>query len=112
MAGIFTFTPSKNVSKTVKTRTREANFGDGYSQRVPDGINNILREWRLTFENRSIDTANQIIGFLESKNGSESFSWTPPNSPVTYKVVCMEWSELDTSHISKTINATFKQVFD
>jgi phage-related protein len=112
MAGTFTFVPSKNISKSTKTRTREISFGDGYSQRVPDGINNILREWKLTFENRGIDTANQIISFLESQNGSESFSWTPPGTNTSYRVVCMEWSETDTSHISKTISATFKQVFD
>lgn len=46
----FTYCPflGANVTKTPRVRTTQ--FGDGYMQRVGDGINTAPREWQLQFK--------------------------------------------------------------
>jgi phage-related protein len=56
----------------------EAKFGDGYSQRMSDGLNTIMETWSLSFQNRPISDINIIRAFLEGKNGVQAFSWDPP----------------------------------
>lgn len=108
----FTFKPSKSFSKTTKTRVISAQFGDGYSLRIPDGINSVLNEWSLTFSNNSLTNANDIEAFFTLHKGSTPFLWTPPGESIEYTIICSEWSRTYTSHFSATISAKFTQVFD
>lgn len=113
MADTFTYVPSTSYSKTFKPRVRVVSFGGGYSQRVPDSINNIDMEWSLQFTNRPYAEANALIAFLEDKQGAEAFLFTPVDEPATeYKVTCDTWSSVATSHLSKTISCTFKRVYE
>lgn len=70
--------PDKSFRRSSRPRVLEARFGDGYSQRVSDGLNTIMESWSLSFQNRSIVDINLIKTFLEFKNGVQSFSWDPP----------------------------------
>lgn len=112
MAYTFTYVPSKRFTKSSKPRVLTAQFGDGYSQRVGDGINRIVTEWSLSFASRSITEINNIISFLEARSGVEAFKWTPPGESTQYAVICPEWSKTYDSPISATIQARFVQVFD
>lgn len=117
MAATFTYNPSKSFTKSSKARILTAKFGDGYSQRIGDGINTVTNEWSLSFNSRSVADANAIIEFFESRintlsNIPEPFYWTPPGEYTTYTVICEEWTKSYDSHISATIQARFIQVFD
>lgn len=112
MAETFSYIPSKGFQKTNSVRVNNITFGDGYSQRYADGINTVSGEWALTFGSRSISDANAIETFLKARNGVDFFLWTPPGEVSAVKVICQEWTRQYDSHISATINATFKQVFD
>lgn len=112
MAYTFTWVPSKSFSKTNKPRVLTAQFGDGYSQRVSNGINPIVREWSVSFSGRTLKETNLIETFLTNRKGVEGFLWTPPGDTTTYSVVCPEWSRTYDSHISATIQARFIQIFD
>jgi len=46
----FTFSPKYGAALSKEPRVKMAQFGDGYQQRVGDGINTIAREWSLNFE--------------------------------------------------------------
>lgn len=109
---IFNFTPSKAFSKSAKTRVITAQFGDGYSQRIPDGINSVVREWNISFNNNSIIQINSIEDFFNLHKGSTPFLWIPPGESVQYTVICPEWTRTYNSHLSATISAKFTQVFD
>lgn len=109
---VFSYVPSKSFTKETKPRISTAQFGSGYSQTVAYGINNIDISWKLSFVNQSISTANAIVAFLTARGGSEYFLFTPPGEVTQYKVICQEWSEEYTSHISRTINATFVRSFN
>lgn len=112
MADTFTYIPAKGFSKTPKIRLKNLSFGDGYSQRTPDGINNVSYEWSMSFVNRPHAEANTIDSFFLEKGGWAHFLWTPPDELIEYKVTCAQWSSVVTSPAHKTVTATFVQVFD
>lgn len=93
------FTPVRT-----KPRILRADFGDGYSQRLADGINTIQEIWTVSFKNREFDEADDIYQYFESLGGVESFDLTywdsnddsPPTSEYdgekTIKVIATDWT--------------------
>lgn len=120
VAGRDIFIPSSGFQNQVKTSALAAQFGDGYSQRVPQGINNISKEWSLTWVNRSYSHCQDILDFFEARKGTEAFLWTPPKNIVAgvvtdgieYSVYCPEWSIQHNNVIAGTISAKFIQVYE
>lgn len=110
----FTWVPSRGYTTKAKPRVFSATFGDGYSQRVSDGINNIDYSWTLNFSSISVATAAEITTFLASKKGATSFTWntTPGDNATEVKVICSSWDESYDSHISRSIQAEFVRVYD
>ena len=106
----FTHSPTSGSSVNTKSSIREAKFGDGYSQRSPDGIYNLARMWEVRFAGIPTDDANAIVGFLTARGGYESFDWTPP-SGVAGKFFCRAWSDGHDSYGIQSISATFEEVF-
>lgn len=106
----FTWQPAYGAQRSRAPRARVASFGDGYQQRVADGINTQPATWRLTFNAQS-SVADAIESFLEGKGGVQSFTWTPAGMSEV-KVKCSEWSRSITSHGTATVLATFEQVFE
>ncbi|MBR0568007.1 phage tail protein [Azoarcus sp. L1K30] len=94
-----------------KPNVAVAEFGDGYEQRVGLGLNITRRRWNLQFNNRPNDTADAIEGFLKARNGIESFDWTPKYGGAG-KWVCCEWSSIPTSPNTRSVTATFEEVFE
>ncbi|MEP8995473.1 phage tail protein, partial [Enterobacter hormaechei] len=45
----FNWSPRVNPSQDVTMRTREVQFGDGYTQTSGDGLNPRSQSWDLTF---------------------------------------------------------------
>lgn len=106
----FGWQPSKNVRKSVKPRVREVRFGDGYRQRVPDGLNTVLSAWSVTFAARSAAEADAIEAFLATKGGAIAFLFAISGTPVS--VTCSEWERTTERHNNHTITATFQQEAD
>lgn len=126
--------PTIGFRKTTKAKVLTAQFGDGYSQRIGYSLNTAPKEWTLSFVNQDLVTTAAIKDFLDKagttvysgsypdavivKNGDttmmgvEYFYWTPSGESTAYKVICPEYDEEYTSHISRTINCKFTQVFD
>lgn len=84
-----------------------AKFGDGYEQRVPDGINTELQKWTVKFI-VDVPTGQAIHNFLKSLGGSTSFTWTPPNE-TEIRVVCRSWRRT-IGAVHWEINTTFEEV--
>lgn len=72
--------PDRTLSGSSTANIRTAKFGDGYEQRASIGINNISRDYSLTFSNRSKTEVDDIIAFFESKNGVTAFNFTIPDT--------------------------------
>lgn len=86
-----------------------AQFGDGYEQSMPDGINNESQSWSLTFV-QDRDNAAAIMAFFNRHQGSKKFIWTPPLGTATYwKVSSQKQKPLGAGRYQ--ITATFEQAF-
>lgn len=108
----FTHTPDFGAQAAYKPRVRKSQFGDGYEQRMADGINSRPQSWSLQFANRDDSTTASILSFLETRNGVEAFDWTPPNEGTAIKVVCREWTKTVIKNNLNNVAATFDQVFE
>lgn len=104
----FTWSP-QTADKTVTPRMRTASFGDGYIQRVADGINNKPREWSLTFVRPKAEI-DAIESFIET-NAEVAFDWTDPDGLVG-RWICESWSRSPQgSLVAASLSATFKQFY-
>jgi len=108
----FNWTPTIGFSSDATPSVSTARFGDGYAQRVPTGINNIGQNWNLQFNAQTLNTAAQIISFLESKQGYISFTWTPPGESTEVRVIAPKWTKNYESSISRAISVTFERVYE
>lgn len=108
----FNYVPSKGFTGDSTPRVRTARFGDGYSQRVAEGINPISQTWNLQFNSKPLDEALAIENFFAARNGVTSFTWTPPDEFTEVKVICQKWAKTYESHISRSITATFERVYE
>lgn len=86
----FSYIPAYGATETTTARVLKAQFGDGYSQRIADGINNKPRSWSLSFSKTQTDI-DLILSFLNTEGGVNSFDWTPPRG-VAGKWICEQWN--------------------
>lgn len=107
----FTYTPSFTATEQSQPRVRTVQFGDGYSQRLRYGLNTDPKIWRLIFSNRSDAERNNILAFLEARQGTQAFDWTSPRGN-SGKYICTEWNMDMLNCNNNTIAATFVQVFE
>ncbi|MDY0559575.1 phage tail protein [Pasteurella multocida] len=72
-------------------RVTKVQFGDGYAQRISNGINTLLRKYPVVVK---VDkqTAQSVDEFLARHKGVEPFYFNEPFSQQRKKVVCGNWS--------------------
>jgi phage-related protein len=105
----FNYCPATGATKDITPRVRSSVFGDGYQQRVADGINTITRKWMVTFTRKEADI-DLIEDFLISRAGVESFTWTPPEG-IEGRFICKSWARNLPAIAAQSISCTFEEVF-
>lgn len=105
----FTYQPLFGANKAIKPRVLSAQFGDGYEQRVADGINTQKQVWSLTFRD-SNTVIDAIETFLIGKAGVTSFTWTPQGESEV-RVLCREWSKSRDDADTYSLQCSFEQVY-
>jgi phage-related protein len=109
---IFPWQPDYGAQAAVTPTILTAQFGDGYSQDQPLGINFMPQTWTLKF-NREPDDADDIFNFLMNQGGYKRFWWTPPRQNQSIKVKTTgQIGKEETDAGQTTISVTFLQVFD
>lgn len=93
-------------------RVMKTDFGDGYGQRVADGLNSLRDEWNVIFDSMTEAEMQTADTFLRQRLGSLAFTWTPPGETVPKRWVCNEWSVTPLDPGAFSMSATFVQVFD
>ncbi len=68
-------------------RLRKTQFGNGYSQESPDGLNHQLQEWELEFKKQPLKLIQRVREFLLARGGTEAFYFVSPLGE-TIKVQC------------------------
>ena len=99
------------MSVSHEPRVRSIKFGDGYEQRIQDGINADLIKISLTFDGRDMKESTAILHFLESRSAKDFFFFTPPSPYNTRrKFICRTFSSSIVSQGVLNISASFDQV--
>ena len=77
------FIPDKTLARTQAPRVRTQKFGDGYEQRLTEGINNINDSFTLSFVNKPKLDADDLYAFFETQAGVTAFDFTYPDTNST-----------------------------
>lgn len=105
----FTWSPRISAKGASNFRVLKAQFGDGYSQQVGDGINTEVQSWELEFTGPE-SYVNPIVSFLRRHKGYKAFTWRPPLGDTgLFTVDSMQVGAVGRGIY--TISATFQQVF-
>jgi phage-related protein len=108
--------PDRNTTRNTKPKVLIASFGDGYEQRIADGINNLRQTFAVAFNNRTKDEIDDIVAFFDSKNGVSAFAYTYPDTnnsgETTVKVVCEDYTLNYTNSDFYGCTATFRRVYE
>ena len=77
------FTPDKTLARNQTPRVRRQQFGDGYEQRLAEGINNVVESFQVTFVNKPKIDADDLAAFFETQGGVTAFDFTYPDTNST-----------------------------
>lgn len=83
--------PAVPIAIDQQWRLRKAQFGDGYEQRILDGINALALKWTLTFPNLPSHILLDMDAYLTSMKAA-AFPFTDPVTQISYTVFCDSWS--------------------
>ena len=121
--------PDKGYTRQTTPKVLTAQFGDGYSQRLIDGINPLKETINVTFNTRDKGEIDHIISFFESKGGVSSFTFTvnqqyyaspgvtsetdvTSSDELALKVVCSAWNKTYNYGDYWSATATFVRVYE
>jgi len=121
--------PDKGYTRQTQPRVLATQFGDGYQQRLIDGINPLRETINVAFNTRTAAEIDHIISFFESKGGVTAFTFTvnqqyyssPGTSSETdvtssdelaLKVICTSWNKKHDFGDYWSATASFVRVYE
>ena len=84
-------TSAEGPRKSIRASVLRANFGDGYSQRAGDGINVLVENWSIEWENLDSTEVAALETQLEGARGVDSITWTPHGESTAKKFTVAQW---------------------
>lgn len=84
--------PSPGSEIKPQIKLLRAEFGDGYSQSVPDGLNHIRKVITLKWDGLTEVQKTYIESFFETHGGYKTFQYQPFGVSSMKKWTCAEWS--------------------
>lgn len=110
-----TFSPGRNPDRgmgyDVQPDVLVAAFGGGYKQRTPAGINNMPRQFSVSWNPCTPATADYIVAFFEAHTGSIPFWWQTPRETYPRKYVCTRWKRSEPEWNASAVDAYFEEDF-
>ena len=105
--------PSYSPQNTPKHNLVENPFGDGYTQRLEDGLNQLSDNWNVPWNCLINADARTLIDFMNAHR-VQPFLWTPPDELVAKKYICKNLTHSPTGNIPghTDVSVTLEQVFD
>ena len=108
---IFTRTPSYASEVAIKSSVIETRYGDGYSQRLLDGVNAQRQAWNCQFDVRADTDADSMMEFFY-EHAARSFEWIAPRAASAKRYIAKEPSRVFVGPNVSAVKVTFEQVFD
>jgi len=110
MTDTFNWDVLQEPTGTTTLRKRKAQFGDGYSQGVANGLNPVVKNWPVSVKGNAA-LIGPIKTFLDAHVGV-SFYWTPPGAAAVQGYYqCTGYTEVDHGVDRFTLNITMEQQF-
>jgi len=109
--------PDKGMNVNSEPKTYTVAFGDGYEQRLQNGINNIGQTYVVEFNKRTKAEIDDITAFFENKKAVTAFDFTIPDTnggsnETTIKVICEKWQQTYLYDDFYSASATFRRVYE
>ncbi len=110
-------TVDRGLTQQMNPRVLTATFGEGYEQRISDGIESIEEQFTVTIANQTRAVVQDIEAFFDSLAGATAFKFYLPNSLLPngveeLVVKCVQYNVIVTTDRYYTITATFEKVRD
>lgn len=103
---------SQRSSGTTDFRVLVSRYGNGYEQRVADGINATIATWQVLWENMTETDFDTLVAAIETAGGVDYFTWTPPGAASSKKFVITSYTTSAMSGNIYSVSASLRQVFD
>ena len=104
--------PSQSTTYEQQFKVIRNNFGDSYTQRSADGLNNKPRSLNMSWELKPVADIEAIKAFLDARAGVEVFEYTPVGESVELKWTAGKYNETPNNKLYSTITTVFTQEFD
>ena len=101
--------PLVGANSNAEYRARDIQFGDGYNQRAPDGINTDLREYTLEFKG-NVDYITDLDSFFTRHKGVKSFKWQAPDREDMRLYICKDIKQRFITNKMRSLTARVKEV--
>ena len=90
----------------------KAQFGDGYRQVAPAGLNWQRQVWTVRHASIEVAIADEIEAFIRPKLEIEAFNWMPPRQGTALRFVCTSFQRtIDEDPTTHSITMRFEQDF-
>ena len=104
--------PIYNTRIDARPKVNVISFGDGFEQRLTEGLNQNPLSVNLTFELSQTD-ADTAISFLNARvEDGASFDYTLPSETSSRKFVCTSFPRSIPFLNRVTLSCTFREVFE
>jgi phage-related protein len=112
-----TVAPDKGFTRNNTPRVHVQKFGDGYEQRLANGINNLEQDFSVQFATRPKDEIDDIVAFFESKKGATAFDFNfadtnESGNEETVKIVCESWDQTWDYDDFYSLSAKFRRIYE
>ena len=109
--------PDKGFSKSDQPRVLSTAFGDGYEQRLADGINVLDQSFTLHFKTRAKAEIDDLVAFFVGLNGVDpcKFTYADSNaggSETAIKAIATEWSQTFDYGDYYSLSVTLTRVYE
>ena len=107
--------PDKSMMRQTTPRVRTVSFGDGYEQRIQDGINSSEETYNTSFVNRTKAEIDAISDYFDTLKGVTAFNFTFPDTgdtETTIKVVVSDYQKTYLYDDFYSLTATLKRVYE
>ena len=109
--------PDKGMARATTSRTLTAQCGDGYEQRLADGINTLNQIMTVSFSTRPKAEIDDLVAFFESLGGVSKFKFNledsnEGSSTETILCVCDSWNQRWAYDDFYTLTTTFRRVYE
>lgn len=113
--GVAIFTPDPPPSPGTEDKPEfkllESEFGDGYTQSAPEGLNHIRRVLTLTWDLLLPAQSAAMMTFIRNRKGTDPFYYTPSDETDPVLWTCKDPRDKRLDNGFRSFSATFRQSF-